>query len=39
MAGGPAAVANEAELSARGARVMHSLAELRVLFRSLNPAA
>jgi len=38
LAGGPAAVANETGLAAHGARVMHSLAELRVLFRSLNPA-
>jgi len=39
VAGGPAAVANESGLVAHGTRVMHSLAELRVLFRSLNPAA
>lgn len=39
VAGGPAAVANETDLTAQGTRVMHSLAELRVLLRSLNPAA
>ncbi|HEX9164270.1 MAG TPA: MerR family transcriptional regulator [Gemmatimonadales bacterium] len=39
VAGGPAAVANQTDLVAHGTRVMHSLAELRVLLRSLNPAA
>jgi DNA-binding transcriptional MerR regulator/methylmalonyl-CoA mutase cobalamin-binding subunit len=39
VAGGPAAVANEAALVEGGARIMHSLAELRVQLRSLNPTA
>jgi DNA-binding transcriptional MerR regulator/methylmalonyl-CoA mutase cobalamin-binding subunit len=39
VVGGPAAVANEAALVASGARVIHSLPELRVLLRSLNPGA
>lgn len=39
VAGGGAAVANEAGLTSHGVRVMHSLPELRVLLRSLNPTA
>lgn len=38
LAGGPAAVANEAPLAEAGVRVLRSLGELRVLLRSLNPA-